>query len=290
MNIKQQNPIFAIQTLSMKLLARGSGLFLAFFFFFTFSSYAQDILVRINNDSIRVKIVEMTGEKIRFRYPGMKTGPIMEMQKNQIKSIVYENGTVVTILYNPYEVSKDLSVPDRNHAVKGDIIAPFMNHVTLGYEQKLKLGLNLELKAGIIGMRVNESLKYSEGFLIKSGIKFVKCAEGIYKGLKYKDPLKGSYFRPELIFCSFKTFEKHSEIRYTHYTINIAFGRQAVIRRFLLFDWYGSVGTGFRTTTYNLKSDYDSKEVDFNYAYSHLFFGKKLPLVLSGGMSIGVVF
>ena len=232
----------------------------------------------------------MTGEKIRFRYQGMKTGPVMEIPKNQIKSIVYENGSTLTIIYNPYEVSRDLSVPDKKQAIKGDIVAPFMNHITIGYERRLKMGMNLEIKGGIIGFRFNESLKYSEGFLVKAGLKFVKCTDAIYKGLKYKDPLKGSYFRPELIFSSFKTIEKNSTINYAHYTVNIAFGRQTVIKRRFLFDWYGSIGTGFKTTTYNLKSDYDSKEVDFNYAYSHLFFGKKLPLVLSGGISVGMVF
>ncbi|HRH66306.1 MAG TPA: hypothetical protein PLU53_08415 [Bacteroidia bacterium] len=274
----------------MKPGKRGFGYFIAFFLLISSSSLAQDILVRTNNDSIRVKIVEMTGEKIRFRYPGMKTGPVKEIPKNQIKSVIYENGTTITIIYNPYEVSRDLTVPDKKHAIKGDLIAPFMNHVTLGYEQSLKLGLNLELKAGIIGMRLNEDLKYSEGFLVKAGLKFVKCTEGIWKGLKYKDPLKGSYFRPELIFSSFKTFEKNNTIQYNHYTVNIAFGRQTVIKRLFLFDWYGSIGTGFKTTSYTQKSEYDSKEVDFNYAYSHLFFGKKLPLVLSGGISIGMVF
>lgn len=267
-----------------------SGILTALFFLLTVRSYSQDILVRLNNDSVKVKIVELTGEKIRFRYPGMKTGPILEIPKNQVKSVIYENGSTVTIIYNPYEVSKDLSVPDKKQAIKGDIIAPFMNHITIGYERRIKLGLNLEVKGGIIGFRINESLKYSEGFLVKAGLKFVKCGEGIWKGLKYKDPLKGSYFRPEIIFSSFKTFEKHNIIRYTHYTVNIAFGRQMVLNRWFLFDWYGSIGTGFKTTTYNLKSDYDSKEVDFNYAYSHLFFGKKLPLVFSGGISVGVVF
>lgn len=274
----------------MRRFYKCSGLFIALFLLFSVRSYSQDILVRLNNDSVKVKIVELTGEKIRFRYPGMKTGPILEIPKNQVKSVIYENGTTVTIIYNPYEVSKDLSVPDKKQAIKGDIIAPVMNHITIGYERRIKLGLNLEVKGGIIGFRINESLKYSEGFLVKAGLKFVKCGEGIWKGLKYKDPLKGSYFRPEIIFSSFKTFEKHNIIRYTHYTVNIAFGRQMVVNRWFLFDWYGSIGTGFKTTTYNLKSDYDSKEVDFNYAYSHLFFGKKLPLVLSGGISVGVVF
>jgi hypothetical protein len=117
----------------------GSGLFIAFLLFLSYSSFSQDILVRTNNDSIRVKIVEMTGEKIRFRYPGMKTGPVMEIPKNQIKSIVYENGSTLTIIYNPYEVSRDLSVPDKKQAIKGDIVAPFMNHITIGYERRLKI-------------------------------------------------------------------------------------------------------------------------------------------------------
>lgn len=262
-----------------------------FFFFLVNTVRSQDIVVRINNDSLRVKIVELTNEKIRFRYPDMKTGPVYEIPKNQVKTIIYENGTKVTMLYNMYDVSKDLSVHEKKTALKFDVFSPFLNHVTLSYERRLKTGLNLELKGGMIGhLILTRSIDYAEGFLAKAGLKFVRCESGITKGLVYKDPMKGNYIRPELLFSKFISHGDSGRINYTDYAVAVSFGHQDVISRLICIDFFGSVGWGFQTNTYAQTSVYDRREFDFNYAFSHVYFGKKLPLVLSGGFLVGFIF
>ena len=83
---------------------------LAIFIYGHERALSQDIIVKSNNDSIRAKIIEINTENIRFRYFNMKVGPILQIHKNEVKEIIYENGSKLTILYNPYEVSSDLLI------------------------------------------------------------------------------------------------------------------------------------------------------------------------------------
>ena len=113
------------------------------------SASGQDIIIRTNNDSIKAKIIEITVDKIKFQYTSMQNGPVLEIGKNLVKEIIYANGSRLTIVFNPYEVDKDLFIQERAHAIKFDIVAPFLNHFTLGYEVKLKMGKK-ELQTYII--------------------------------------------------------------------------------------------------------------------------------------------
>ena len=114
---------------------------LIFFTIVSKSVLAQDKIVKVNNDTLRVKIMQITLDKIKFRYHGMKSGQVLEIPKNQVKQIIYENGSSLTIVYNLFDVSKDLMIKDRFRAVKIDICAPLLNHITVAYDHKLRLGM-----------------------------------------------------------------------------------------------------------------------------------------------------
>ena len=254
---------------------------IVFFILLHSHAFSQDIIVRTNNDSIRAKVVEITIDKIKFRYKSMKAGPLEEIHKNNVKQIIYENGSKLTIVYNRYEVPSEMIIHERSHAIKADIFSPLLNHFTLGYEVKLKLGKNLEFKAALIATNINKNLNHAEGYFIKGGIKFISLSNSYSRGLKYINPLKGNYFKPELVFSQYKKDEEHELISYTNYAIDIIFGRQYMLSKIIALDFFSGVGFGVQTS---------SKEVDFSYAYSHLFFGKKIPLIVTGGLTIGVVY
>lgn len=258
--------------------------------FFCKLASGQDIIVRTNNDSIKAKVIEITVDKIKFQYASMQNGPILEIAKNLVKEIIYANGSRLTIVFNPYEVSKDLFIQERAHAFKLDLIAPLLNHFTLGYEIKLKMGRNLELKAGIILPYVWEDLNYAEGFFVKGGLKFVKLTDSYLKGLKYIHPLKGSYFKPEFIFGKYTRHEDNTRVSYTNYGLNVLFGKQSILWNFMTFDFAAGLGLGYQDYRYEEDSLIDKEDVDFNYAYSHLFLGKKIPIIISGVVMIGIVY
>lgn len=272
-------------------MKKGFGfLFLVSFFLVGKITFAQDIIVRTNNDSLRVKVLEVGTDKIKFRRYGVKTGPPLEIYKNFVKEIIFENGTRVTILYDLRAVSPDLAIKEKKHGLKIDFIAPILNHITIGYEQMLKPGMNAEVKAAYIGPRISTAIKPSVGYFLKGGIKFVWLTEEISRGMRHSPPLQGSYFKPELIFSHYITDTENGKINFDNYGFNILFGRQYIIDNFLTLDYFGSVGFALQYSSYKPVLPKDEQDVDFNYAFSHLYFGKNLPLILSGGLTIGFIY
>src|SRR5205085_6766483 len=91
-------------------------LFILFSLALPLKSHSQDIIVRTTNDSIRAKVIEITTDKIRFRYNNLKESPIQEIHKNNVKQIIYENGSKLNIVYNRYEVPADMIIREKKHA------------------------------------------------------------------------------------------------------------------------------------------------------------------------------
>lgn len=265
-------------------------LFLLALFLLFKSAAAQDIIVRTNNDSLRVKVLEVGTDRIKFRRYGIKNGPPLEIYKNLVKEIIFENGTRVTILYDLRAVSPDLSIREKKHGLKADFIAPILNHITIGYEQMLKPGMNAEIKVAYIGPRISSAIKPSQGYFIKAGVKFVWLTEEIMKGMRHSPPLQGSYFKPELIFSRYTTETENGKINFSNYGINILFGRQYIIDNFLTLDYYGGVGFALQYSSYKPVLPKDEEDVDFNYAFSHLYFGQNLPIILGGGLTVGFIY
>lgn len=272
-------------------MKKGIGIILFFIFLLTGRvASAQDIIVRTNNDSLRVKVLEVGTDKIKFRRYGVKTGPPIEIYKNFVKEIIFENGTRVTILYDLRAVSPDVALKEKKHGLKADFIAPVLNHITIGYEQMLKPGMNAEIKAAYIGPRISKAIKPSVGYFIKAGIKFIWLTEEISRGMRHSPPLQGSYFKPELIFSRYTTTGENGKINFSNYGFNILFGRQYIIDDFLTLDYFGGVGFALQYSSYKPLLPKDEEDVDFNYAFSHLYFGKNLPLILGGGVTVGFVY
>jgi hypothetical protein len=252
--------------------------------------FSQDKIIKINNDTIRAKVVKITTDKIIFKYPGTNPSKLPEIHKNSVKEIIYANGAKIKIIYNLYEVPKDLFVKEHRHAVKVDFASPFLNHITIGYEHCIKPGLNLEVKAGIIGPGINSSLEKADGFLFKAGVKFIKYSSSYANGIKFNQPMIGTFLKPEAVFSRFNTITNSKAVTYTNYAINVLLGRQFLFGKRFTFEFFGGLGVGFQSSTYKETSVYEKGSADFNYVYSHLYFGKELPLVLSGGLTAGYIF
>jgi hypothetical protein len=247
---------------------------------------AQDRIIKADNDTLKVRIAQITYDKIRYRFYGMKNGPIYEIPKNQVKQIIYENGSSLTIVYNLFEVKPDLMIKDRSKSWKVDLASPFLNHITIAYEQKMKLGKNLEVKGGFIGFNLNKELYFTQGFLLKAGIKYLKCSNTIRKGLKYTNPMKGTYVKPELMVDRYTSIESGRKINSTNVAAACLFGRQYIIGNVVCIDVYGGAGVGYQ----NNSRGPSRRQDDFSYCFSHIFFGKKFPMILTGGFLVGIVF
>ena len=243
--------------------------------------HGQDIIIRTNNDTIRAYIIDIKKNVIKFIFTEDVDAQVYQLHKSLVKLILFEDGTKLSIISDPYDVPSDVFIDKREQAIKIDIVAPLLNHFTLSYERMLKKGLNLEVKGGLIATNVNTSIAHSEGFFVKAGVKFLSLRESYMKGLKYKQSHDGVYFKPELIYGRFKGDDKTGTIDYSNYAVNVLFGNQRVWSNRFLFDVFAGFGYGIQDS---------SNEVDFTYAFSHLFFGKKVPLIISAGVMMGIVF
>ncbi len=256
----------------------------------SFSAFSQDRIIKTNNDTIMSTVIEMTSNKIRFRRYGMKNGPILEIYKNQVSKILYENGSELEIIYDIYYVDPEMMIHVPKNVVKIDFLSPLFNQFTFGYERAIRLGVNLDVKAGIIGFRISEGLEYAEGFLVKAGVKFIWTTESILRGLTYKHPMNGKYLKPELIYNQFDTFGEKGKITYNNYAFCVNFGNQYILWNRFTLDYYAGLGYAYQKSNYDATSSYDRNDVELNYNHSHFYFGKKFPLALNGGLTAGMVF
>jgi hypothetical protein len=223
----------------------------------------------------------MKKNKIKYIFSEDVDAQIFEIQKSQIKQIIFEDGSKISIISNPYEVSNEMVLPEHSHAIKMELLAPLLNHFTFIYEINLKKGINLEIKGGLIATNTNVNLKHAEGYFIKGGLKFVKLTTSYLNGIKYVQPLEGTYLKPEIIFDQYVQDDEGNEINYTSYAINLLFGKQKCWNNKWLLDFFVGIGGAVQNT---------SGESDLTYNFSHIYFGKKLPLILTGGFNMGVAF
>lgn len=254
--------------------------------------YAQDLIIRTNNDTLRAKVLDLGPTKIKYRVGNTRNAPVMEIYKNEVKEIVFESGSRLVVVYNRYEVPQDLFVEERKAAFKVDFLSSLFNHYTIGYERKWKNETNLEFKLGYIGPGISTAIREGRGYLVKAGIKFVWPEEQIMKGLRFTNAFNGKYLRPEIIFNQYSQADESypNRLYFTNAVINLCFGRQHVFRNKVMLDYYAGFGYGYQANNYRASSTYDRDAVDLNYVYSHIFLGRNLPLVVSGGMMIGFCF
>ena len=71
---------------------------LLFLMLFFVQANAQDKIIKINNDTIYAKVVKITADKIIFRLPGDQPKKLPEIHKNNVKEIIYANGTKIRII------------------------------------------------------------------------------------------------------------------------------------------------------------------------------------------------
>ncbi|REJ81722.1 MAG: DUF3575 domain-containing protein [Bacteroidetes bacterium] len=253
----------------------------------------QDYIIKSNGDSLSVKVLDLKGDKIRFRMFNDNSGTIREVYKNQVSKIIYENGTELKIIYNMYEVSPDLYADLPAVVFKADLFAPLLNHVTFGVEFNVADNTNIEIKGGVIGPRISTALDKADGFLLKAGLKFVWTKDVIRRGLKYSHPFIGKYVKPELVYNQYLLFETEdsgpeSRLFLSNYSIQLDFGNQLLIWNRFSIDYF--IGLGYAIQTKSPDKLNARRETDYSYNYTHLYFGKQFPLALSAGITAGFVF
>lgn len=277
-------------------LLLGSGVSLVF---------AQDTLFTRQGDTRLVKIMEIGLDEIRYTIWNLESGPAVVIARSEVRRIVFSNGEIMTFTPDPMAVeSQQALAAGKTNALKLEFFSPLTNNITFGYEHVIRPGFNLEGKLGIIGVGLNPEAPNASGVFIKIGPKYWSGKDYYVRGMRMSHPLRGIYIRPEFIFSRFtqtqRAFsfapgvpEQNVKVNYTNIAANICFGKQVLLGSLLSLDYYIGIGYGWQDSNYNGNlnaiSYYDDLEWE-SYAYSHLYFGRSFPMIMSGGLTIGYIF
>lgn len=278
-------------------------LILLIFVFSNMSSVvkAQDV-IRTKHDTISAKVLEIGIDEIKYRNYSNLDGPIIVIPKNDVVEITYENGSKFFIAPDPYDVNKEVQVRNKKRSIKFEFFSPLTNDIAFGYETMMKVGQNLEIKVAVIGPGTAKNVNNASGFFFKGGVKFLTSPTYIQNGVKYSHGLKGGYIKPELIFSSYS--DRYDYTNYTNYppyytneSINIThtnigfdivFGKQHLLGNIMTLDYYFGVGYALQYSSRNSIYPYLDGYND-TYSYSHLYLGKEFPMILTAGLTLGIL-
>jgi hypothetical protein len=263
-------------------------------------AFSQDTLFTKKNKVIPCIVTEIGIDEIKYKDISNIDGPTYVIRKVDVSKIVFKNGKVEYLLPDEMDMNKEEEILDKNQVVKFYFLSPIFNHIKIGYERKLKMTQNLELKLGFIGFG-NSNLNQDErqGAYFCGGVKFLVGKDYYIKGMKFLHPLKGTYLKPELMISVFDYNEKiyhyyqpNDEIvtyRASLFAFNFIYGKQFILGNTFTFDMY--LGLGIGATNYYRKSgpkdSYDYKQYYFGSA---LLLSDNMPLVITSGISIGYIF
>ena len=255
---------------------------------------------------IQCKITEIHIDEITYRDYDNLEGPNIIIRKADVNKIHYQNGKVVNLASEEAEVKKETEIINKNQSVKFIILSPLFENLGFVYERKLKMGLNLEMKAGYIGIGNNISNllgnKNNTGAFICGGVKLIlgqKSHDYYIDGVKFLHPLKGRYIKPELIFSTIKytqvdySYNSVTEVTYRNnlYGITIIFGKQYFFGKSITFDPYFGVGFGYISTKkISGTTPYFEYTADLYNFGGAIMLMNEIPVLVTGGFTLGYIF
>ncbi len=149
------------------------GIFILLLMLINLSAYSQDILIKKNGDDMKVKVVEITKDEIKYKKIENLDGPVYSILKNETFMIRYQNGTKETFI----EPQNDKNVNEINtfsNSINKNSILPVGTMVKFTSENKItgrkaKEGdeLTFKLKDQLFA---NNILIAKEGSIIKGKI------------------------------------------------------------------------------------------------------------------------
>lgn len=273
---------------------------------------AQDLIIKKNNEQLKVKVIEIGTKEIKFRLFDSPDGPIITLNKSDIKTIKIgggKNDVVLNMDDNPMSVSNS-AILDKTSSIKFNFFSPLSRHLAFSYEWMQKPGFNWEVGLGVIGPGLSlKEIFYDskpKGGFLRGGAKFLLGNSSDYEleGVKYAHPLKGRYIKVEMILNTFSETQQVDTSRYFYSTtsnyipvknsyqslcLNIQYGRQFIVGNTLTLGYYWGIGYGIENKTSSLVTSnyYDTYSVE---RYSHTYFGKDFPIVFTAGFTIGYIF
>lgn len=246
---------------------------------------AQDMIINYSSDTLRCKVKEIGSDEVKYIRADYPADVLFTTDTDKIKKLIFENGQELTFMAQIDNPENYLH--QNKNALKIDFLAPLTGNTTLAYEYSLKPGNSMEGTIGIIGLGVDTQDNNPSGMFIKYGVKFIKSPDFYIRNLRYAHILKGAYIKPEIGFGYYssdkETYDYPDYIQRTErietysLMIQLVLGKQWVINDIFLVDFYAGAGYGF-----------DNQDGGYRYGYAIL--SEEVPLSVSAGLKIGILF
>lgn len=262
------------------------------------SLFAQDMILKKNNELIKCKIKEIGLDEIKYSLPEYSQDVIFSIDKDDIDKIIFENGKEM-------EFQKNMTNPEnykenKKNILKIDFLSPLTGNTTFAYERSLRPGRSMEASLGIIGLGNDIDDENAGGAFLKVGYKFIKDPDFYLRGMRYAHILKGGYIKPEIAFGFFsRDVWRYNYDPYSSYydyqtsrsevfsgTLQLIFGKQWVFDNAFAVDLYAGVGYGFSSE--NTGNDYYYNNSGYHYGY--MIADNSFPISFSSGLKIGYLF
>lgn len=283
---------------------------------FVNNNFAQDIIIKKDNEQIKAKIIEIGTTEIKFKYFDAPDGPTVVISKKEIKSLKIEGKADKLISVNefkddPMSVSNS-AIIDKTSSIKFNFFSPLSHHLAFSYEWMIRPGFNWEAGLGIVGPGVGATDGYlnyhPKGVFVRTGPKFLlgNSSDIEIEGARYAHPLKGRYFKIETIIYSLSTDNSAYQSNfngsnttsttsvhnnYLGIALDIQYGRQFIFGNFITVGWYMGVGYGMEDKATSFSGTPIPNYFDWDpRRYSHTFFGEDFPMAFTGGFNIGYIF
>ena len=230
----------------------------------------------------------MIGTKT-IKYDSTKYSPdiVFEINRDDVFKIMFENEKELNIENDSLDYN--IYTGNKKNAIKFYLLSVFAGHIGIGYERSIIAGSSLEFGASYI-FGTHKYNTYETGGTARIGYKFIKLRHYQPSDARYMHLMKGSYFKPELIFSAFNSkydfinksgyTETHSEDLYS-FSLMLNYGVQYIYENSFLLDFY--VGAGGAISSENEDYFYSNASITAN---KHSDFA----LCLTIGIKIGGLF
>ncbi len=274
--------------------------------------HAQDVLVKKDGEQVKVKVIEIGSEEIRYKYFDAQDGPVVVINKREVKLIKLQtsSGLEKTIVIgdpaaDPMNISNN-AILDKTSSLKFNFFSPLNHELAFSYEWMIKPGFNWETGLGIVGPGISELDPYNgRGIYLRTGPKFLlgSSSDIEIQGARYMHPLKGRYFKVEAVLYSlasdydadilynYPSFT-HANNSYLGAALELIYGRQFIFGNSITVGYYIGLGYAFESETTNFTGGPPiSSFTDEDYKrYAFAYGGKDFPIAATAGFNIGYIF
>ena len=180
--------------------------------------------------------------------------------------------------------------------IKMAFFSPLGGHLGLGYEQLMKPGITIDGRVGIIGVGIPEAANGNSGVYVGIGPKFLLGQDWHLDGMRQTHPLRGTYFKPELVVSHFRNTNINTDSgdtgsrTATGGALLLNFGKQWILADIISLNVNAGLGYGFGNIREEITFPGGTSEVDRSaggYYYSHVSGGNSFPIAFNSSFTVG---